>query len=40
VLREEMGLAQGKAIETTVTGLEAGLFGATATHAQRRARSA
>ena len=27
-LREEIGLAQGKAIGTTVTGLEAGLFGA------------
>jgi AcrR family transcriptional regulator len=27
VLREETGLTQGKATETTVTGLEAGLFG-------------
>ena len=33
VLREEMGLTQGTAIETTVTGLQAGLFGASATHA-------
>jgi AcrR family transcriptional regulator len=41
-LREEMGLTQDVAIETTVTGLEAGLFGARATHATRqssRARS-
>ena len=30
-LREEIGLAQGKAIETTATGLEAGLFGVSAT---------
>jgi hypothetical protein len=30
-LREEIGLTQGKAIETIVTGLEAGLFGASAT---------
>lgn len=29
-LREEIGLTQGKAVETTVTGLEAGLFGASA----------
>jgi AcrR family transcriptional regulator len=43
VLREEMALTQGKAIETTVTGLEAGLFGASAAHTTRqssRARSA
>lgn len=40
VLRAEMGLTQGKAIETTVTGLEAGLFGANATHTTRRAQSA
>jgi AcrR family transcriptional regulator len=40
VLREEIGLTQGKAIETTVTGLEAGLFGASATHATRHAQSA
>jgi AcrR family transcriptional regulator len=30
-LRDEIGLTQGKAIETTVTGLEAGLFGVSAT---------
>jgi AcrR family transcriptional regulator len=31
VLREEMGLTQSKAIETTAMGLEAGLFAASAT---------
>ena len=40
VLREEMGLTQGKAIETTVNGLQAGIFGASATHTARRAQSA
>jgi AcrR family transcriptional regulator len=40
VLREEIGLTQGKAIETTVTGLEAGLFGASATHATRHSQTA
>ncbi len=42
-LREEMGLKQSEAIETTVTGLEAGLFGASATRTARsssRAQSA
>lgn len=42
-LREDMGLTQDTAIQTTVTGLQAGLFGASATHAARpatRARSA
>jgi hypothetical protein len=27
VLRDEMGLTQAKAIETTASGLQAGLFG-------------
>jgi AcrR family transcriptional regulator len=43
VLREEMGLTQDKAIETTAAGLEAGLFGVRATHTtgqSRQARSA
>jgi AcrR family transcriptional regulator len=41
VLREEMGLSQGKAIETTVAGLEAGLMGTTVSHTTnpRRRRS-
>ncbi len=34
-LREEAGLTQGQAIETTVTGLEAGLFGTSATQTTR-----
>lgn len=34
-LREEAGLTQGQAIETTVTGLEAGLFGTSANHTAR-----
>jgi AcrR family transcriptional regulator len=43
VLREEMGFTQDKAIETTATGLDAGLFGASTTDTTRpnsRARSA
>jgi AcrR family transcriptional regulator len=41
VLREEMGLTQGKAIQTTATGLEAGLFvGEAGTHATRPSRGA
>ena len=42
-LREEVGLTQGKVVETTVTGLEAGLFGASAAQTARsssRAQSA
>lgn len=34
-LRKEAGLTQSQAIETTVTGLEAGLFGTSATHTTR-----
>jgi hypothetical protein len=39
-LREELGFAQAKAIETTVAGLEAGLFGADATKTARSSRRA
>jgi AcrR family transcriptional regulator len=35
VLREEIGLTQGTAVETTVAGLEAGLFGASTSQMAR-----
>jgi AcrR family transcriptional regulator len=38
VLREEMRMTQRKAIETTVTGVEAGLFGTTGSRAPQRRR--
>ncbi len=37
VLREESGLTQGQAVETTATGIEAGLFRASARRARGRA---
>jgi hypothetical protein len=37
VLREEIGLTQGQAVETTATGIEAGLFRVSVRRTRRKA---